>query len=138
MMKKAEILNQLNNDAALQQHIQIVCVKIIDYICSISNKNEFKYISYNSLCQKTKSSSEDIFQAISAMIKNNLPVLDIKFEFIEFEDSAPIEIPNEDIIEAHITNIFIHPNTGEPVESFKNKIFMYFSLSDFGKEIVYD
>lgn len=134
-MKKADILNQLNNNVALQQHIHIVCVKIIDYICSISNKNAFKYISYNSLCKKTKSSPEDIFQAISTMIINGLPVLDIKFEFIEFEDSTPIEIPSEDIIEARITNIFIHPDTGEPVESFKNKIFMYFSLSDFGKEI---
>lgn len=136
-MKKTDILNQLN-DATLQPYVQAVCVKIIDYICSIPNKNALKYISYNSLCKKTQSPPEDIFQAISAMLKNGLPVLDIKFEFIESEDSAPIEIPSEDIIKARITNIFIHPNKGEPVESFKNKIFMYFSLSDFGKEIVCD
>jgi hypothetical protein len=137
MMKKTDILNQLN-DAILQPYVRAVCVKIIDYICSISNKNALKYISYNSLCKKTQFPPEDIFQAISAMLKNGLPVLDIKFEFIESEDSAPIEIPSEDIIEARITNIFIHPDKGEPVESFKNKIFMYFSLSDFGKEIVCD
>lgn len=138
MMKKIDILKQLHTDAALQQHTLVVCVKIIDFICSISNKKALKYIPYNSLCKTTNSSPEDIFQAINAMLKNNIPVLDIKFEFIEFDDSEPIEIPYEDIIEARITNIFIHPDTGERIENFKNKIFMYFSLSDFGKEIVCD
>lgn len=138
MKKKTDILNQLTNNVALEQNIQVICIRIIDYICSISNKNTFKYISYSSLCKITESTPEEVFQAVFAMFKYNLPILDIKFEFIEFEHSDPIEIPNEDVFEANITNIFFHPDTGEPVKNFKNKIFMYFSLSDFGKEIVCD
>lgn len=115
-----------------------MCERIIEYVCSVSNKNALRYIPYYSLCERTGASAEEVLLAISYLSGINYPILNVKFELIEFEDSEPIQISNEDIIEARLTNTLIHPIKGIPVDNYKNKVFMYFCISDLGKEIIYE
>ncbi|WP_392563682.1 hypothetical protein RHO13_10345 [Orbus wheelerorum] len=137
MIKKTELIQIINSDEKIQADILSACKEIIDYICSVSNKNALEYIPYYYLCDKASSSPEVVLKSIYYLTQKEISLFEIKFEFIE-GDYEPFQVSNEYIIDARITQEFISPNTGLPVQDYKKKLFTYFSLSDFGKEIVCD
>ena len=58
------------------------------------------------------------------------PALNTKAMLVD-EDSNEFEIPISEINEAEITGELIHPEKGLPVEDFRNRIFPFFTASEF-------
>ncbi|MEM7871609.1 hypothetical protein Q4R10_04265, partial [Morganella morganii] len=72
-------------------------------------------------------------KVVSFLSGEQFPIFNVCFEFIDGEFIEQIDY--ETFLYSQKNNIYYHPETGESVKNYESKIFMYLSLSNYGREI---
>jgi hypothetical protein len=104
------------------------------------NIGMLKHISFGSLKKVVGDAFDDgqVLSTISYLCGDRARVLRTAFEFIDGEDVTPHPVSDSEVMKARKTGIFIHPLTGEPVDQFESKIFIYFEPSEFIQSLKHD
>ena len=131
---KQEIIDKIYNDWGEKPQFNI-CMSILDYLVKKSSQ-EYLHLTY-SLIKKIVSSKyndEDILLAIQYLCGYRTNILNTQFELIEDNDNI-VDISKEKIKEAQETGQLFHPYTGEPIQDFEDKVFLYFVPSSLIRNI---
>ncbi|OEU52308.1 MAG: hypothetical protein BA861_07005 [Desulfobacterales bacterium S3730MH5] len=112
-----------------------ICLTILDYIRTYPG-GRLSHITPGSLHRLFGGEYDDphILGAAQYLCGDRVRILDIRFELIDTDDQTFV-LDNEDIREAEETGCLIHPETGDPVKNFKNKVFIFFEPSTAAKQI---
>jgi hypothetical protein len=113
-----------------------VCEKIFNYLLS-RPVNQLKHLTHGSLKVAIGEyrSDVDVLRAIQYLCGDRTHVLSLHFEFLDDENNY-FELGYDDIREAKITGKLVHPETGEYIENFEDKVLMYFTPSSLIQEVI--
>ncbi len=86
-------------------------------------------ITYASLRKITgdKYANEDLMMAIQYLCGDRVQLLDVKFKLIENDNF--FDISNSELKEARETGELVHPETGELIKDYEEKVYIYFQPS---------
>lgn len=131
MITKQKIVKQIKNDWSNKIQSEI-CIAILNYLFHDKSKN-ITHITYTSLRKVTgdKYANEDLLMAIQYLCGDRIKLLDAKFELIENEQL--FDISNIELKEARETGVLVHPETGELIKDYEDKVFIYFQPSSLSK-----
>jgi hypothetical protein len=112
-----------------------VCKRIFDYLLS----RPFEQITHLTFSVLRKVigkeySNVEILKVIPYLCGDRVHILSLHFEFVDENDNY-IELEDEEVRQAKNTGKLVHPRTGEYIEDFENKVFMYFTPSSLIQEV---
>ena len=133
VVSKQKILEQIYQDWQQKPQSQI-CIAILDYLVR-SNFKHLSHITYGSLRKIVEKAYDDqeILIAIQYLCGDRTPLLEAKFELID--NSNYYDISNSELNEARETGQLLHPETGELIDDFEDKVFMYFQPNSLVKSL---
>jgi hypothetical protein len=133
MVGVQQIIEQIKEDWDSKPQADI-CIDILDYLLRVPTQN-LLHISYGSLKKiiSQRVEESDLLMAIQYLSGERTPILEVRFEFIE--DDEIYSLPNSEIKLARETGQLVHPETGELIDDFEDKTYMYFEPSQLAKEI---
>ena len=131
MNSKQEIIMQINNDLGNSPKAEI-CVSILDYLLRVPR---LSHITYGSLRKVIgdKYKDEDLAALIPYLTGDQINLLEANWELIENNDVFSLLVSQ--VKDADKTKVLYHPDTGELVENFEDKVFIYFSPSHSIKKV---
>jgi len=103
--------------------------------------NKLKHITYGTLLQVLYISSDDVVEytklvkAVDLLSSNKVPMLEMRFQFIENDHADAHKVSPEELHLALKSGRYYHPESGEVVEAFEEKIYPYFERSNELKKI---
>lgn len=135
MDSKERILSQIHEDWGEKPQSK-VCALILEYLLQFP-ANQLAHITYGRLRNiiGTQYKNSDLLVAIQYLIGEGTKLLEVGFELIEEDDSFPYPLANSEVNLANETGELYHPETGEIVNDYENKVFMYFKPSSLVKAI---
>lgn len=135
MDTKERILIQIHEDWGEKPQSKI-CALILDYLLQFP-VNQLAHITYSRLHDITgsKYGDQDLLLAIQYLIGDGTKLLEVGFELIEEDDSFPYPLANSEVKLAKETGELYHPETGEMVDDYESKVFMYFKPSSLFESI---
>jgi hypothetical protein len=133
VISKQQIEEQIHQDW-LQKPQSQICIGILDYLVR-SNSQHLSHITYGSLRKVVGNGfdNQDMLLAIQYLCGDRTPLLEAKFELIDNGDY--FDISNSELSEARETGQLLHPETGELIGDFEDKVFMYFQPSSLVKSL---
>ena len=134
MINKQEVIEQIYDDWG-QRPESGICISILDYLLSSLDRN-LSHITYGNLRKVVGKSYDDkeILSAVQYLCGDKLHLLDTKFELIEDENF--IDVSKSDMHSATATGKLCHPETGELISNFEERVFIYFQPGSFLKKIL--
>lgn len=122
---RAEILKEWDSNSAAE-----VCVSILNYFENLKPE-ELGFLTFKTLRKAANRErvDEDLLFAINILSSSKSPLLELRTLFID-DDESEFEIDPSEINEAQRTGVFIHPNSGEPVEDYEKHIIPFYSPTE--------
>jgi hypothetical protein len=104
-----------------------VSVRIIDYIAKLppSNRHMLTYRTFLAAAGKSNV-DDDLLAAINILVSSPISVFDAHGLFIDDDDSE-FELTPEELLETSRSGIFIHPESGEKVPDYRDRIVPFFT-----------
>lgn len=133
MISRQEILDRITEDWG-QKPQSTICARILDYLLRIET-NLSLHITYGSL-RKVISGNYDnreLLTAVQYLCGERVHLLEAKFELID--DDEYVDIPNSELNHARATGQLVHPETGELISNFEEKVYIYFQPSSLVENI---
>ncbi len=110
-----------------------LCVAIVDAIAGgVLERLTFGQLYL--LAKKSKAADADIARALQYLTGSDLHLLDTEFEFID-ENEETFYFDSEEIGVASREGALFHPETGDSIENYKDRLFPTFVPSSLAKEI---
>jgi hypothetical protein len=133
VISKQGILEQIYEDWGQKPQSQI-CATILDYLLHIGDKPSL-HITYGSLRKLLGVTYKDseILMAVQYLCGDRTHLLEAKFELIDNDNY--IDIPNSELKLARATGQLVHPESGELISNFEEKVYIYFQPSSLVKNI---
>jgi hypothetical protein len=121
---KEEILQRWANVPAAP-----LCLRIIDYIAELPQSNR-QMLTYRTLQVAAGKSTvdDDLLAAVNILVNSPIAVFDAHGLFID-DDESEFELTPEELLEATRSGTFIHPESGESVPEYSEKIVPFFTPS---------
>jgi len=112
-----------------------ICIAVLNYLLHEPTDNLF-HITYGSLriVVSHKYTDIEILKAIQYLCGDKVNLLEPNFEIID-NDKTSYPISNDELSIAEETGELVHPQTGELINNFKEKLFIYFKPSSLVKNI---
>ena len=103
--------------------------RILDHIFNepCTNMAHMPFSSFRRIANNNRIKNETLLNLLFHII-NRAELLDLKYEFID-DDEICYSLPTETVKQAKSRGLLYHPDTGEPVISYQEKVFMYFTPS---------
>jgi hypothetical protein len=132
-MNKQVIIEQIKNDWGSNPQ-SLICLKILNYLLQISNNSSF-HITYGSLKRVVEiaCNEKELLTAIQYLCGERTHLLEARFELVDKDDY--FDISNSELKIARETGKLIHPENGEIVSDFEDKVVMYFQPSSLVQSI---
>jgi hypothetical protein len=133
MVSIQRIVKQIREDWPDERRANI-CIDVLNFLLRVPAKN-ILHITFGSLKQVITNEFEDseLLMAVQYLSGDRTPLLEIGFEFIENDEIYPLS--NLDVKIARQTGELVHPDTGELIDDFEDKTFIYFMPGRLVKEI---
>jgi hypothetical protein len=134
VVSKQGILAQIHEDWGQKPQSRI-CAEILDYLLKI-DANRLLHITYGSLRQVIGTTYDDgeLLTAVQYLCGERTHLLEARFELIDSDNC--IDIPNSELNLARATGQLIHPENGELISNFEEKVYIYFQPSSIVKNIL--
>lgn len=133
MLTKAQIVEIIEKDFRSDPEACRACQSVIEYICS-SPKDNLRHIAFFNLKKAIGTQDDSMVINVARYFSgDSLPIINICFEFIENDFIEQVSF--DEFRRTQSENKYYHPETGELVKDFEEKIFMYFSLSALGWKV---
>lgn len=132
---------QMNRHQAID-HVQSVwaqaptgalCIAVLDLIAEGVLKR-LTFGQLDKLAAKTEAKEADVARAIQYLTGHDLHLLDMQFEFIDDEDEVFYFDANV-LDAARRDGELNHPETGDPIDNYEDRVFVTFVPSPLAKEI---
>ncbi|ANJ93397.1 hypothetical protein [Serratia plymuthica] len=135
MISQADVYERIEIDLGVDPETTHACRSVLNYLFDADRpKENLNHISFIRLKTAIETNDDSlVIKVVRYLSGESLPIINIEFEFIDGNFIEQLSLENVRITQAE--DKYYHPETGDPVEDFESKIFMYFSLSDFGREI---
>jgi len=130
METKRDIFDRIQND--LEGPVFYLCRDVVSFLIS-DNAKKLNHITYHTLLNGVEildlkpTDRALLLKVTDYLSSNKLHLLDMHFQFIESDDSEPVPLDDEEISSALFEGVFYHPETGRPVENYRDLIFPYFT-----------
>ncbi len=133
-VNKELIIEQIYEDWGDNSQSEI-CISVLNYLLDISIDHQC-HITFGSLKIAVDEQHTDIelLRAVQYLCGERTKLLEINFEFIQ-DDENIFPLSNTEVKIAQKTGELIHPETGEIINDFEEKVFMYFEPSSLIKQI---
>lgn len=134
MMSKQEIVEKIHQDWGDLPQSKI-CTSILEYLLN-TNDSTYFYITYGSLRKIIGNEYGDgaILMAVQYLCGERTNLLNANFEIID-DDENRFDITHDDLKLARMTGQLFHPDNGEIVHNFEEKVYMYFQPSQVVRNI---
>ena len=110
-----------------------LCLAVLDMVAHGVLKR-LTFGQLGRLAEKTNAEEGDVARAVQYLTGDDLHLLDMEFEFIDDDDEVMYFDLNA-LNEARREGGLIHPETGEEIENYEDRIFVTFVPSTLAKEI---
>lgn len=103
-----------------------LCLKIVDFVASLP-PDEARFLTFKTIihgAQKT-AVDDDLLVALNILANTRIAALDAHAMLVD-EDQEEHEIAPNDFAEAQRSGLLIHPETGEPVLDFEQRVYPFF------------
>ncbi|BDA76001.1 hypothetical protein CAL7716_101670 (plasmid) [Calothrix sp. PCC 7716] len=112
-----------------------ICIALLNYLLRIPMDRSC-HITFGSLKIAINNEHTDVelLKAVQYLCGDRTKLLEVNFELIENEENI-FSLSKSDVAAARKTGMLIHPETGEIIEDFEEKVFMYFEPSYLVKNI---
>jgi hypothetical protein len=112
-----------------------ICAEILDYLLHVEASHPL-HITYGSLRKVvgTNYGDNELLTAVQYLCGERIHLLDAKFELIDSDNC--INISNSELNFARETGQLIHPENGELIRNYEEKVYIYFQPSSLVKRIV--
>jgi len=133
VIAKQKILDQIYDDWG-QKPQSNICAEILNYLLLIDIDHPL-HITYGSLRKVINGNYGDseLLTAVQYLCGEGTHLLEAKFELIDNNDC--IDIPNSDLNHARATGQLVHPESGELISNFEERVYIYFQPSPLVKNI---
>jgi|688.fasta_scaffold298379_3 hypothetical protein len=123
---KDKIISYFEEDWGISSPQFSVCENIFNYLLS-RPLSQLKHLTHGSLkiAIGEHLSDADFIKAIQYLCGDRVHVLSIHFELMENNDYFQLDY--DDIRDAQNTGRLAHPETGEYIENFEDRVLMYFT-----------
>jgi hypothetical protein len=131
---KNDIIDIINFDWSGSKEypdVRNACMKIVEYLIK-SDLSKINYLNYGDLLEITQD-QVNLLPAVQYLTGDRLKLLNIKFELITDDDES-IDIAPSTINQAKAVGVLEHPETGEEICNFEEKVFIYFQPSSLAKQ----
>lgn len=136
-IKKQTILNKIYDDWGENPQSEI-CASVLEYLLRTATQ-AVSHITYGSLKividEHKKHTDVEILKAIQYLCGERTNLLEMNFEFMENEDNI-FPLSHSDMKDAQNEGGLVHPETGEIINDFEEKVLVYFKPSDIAKNII--
>lgn len=131
---KELIINQIYEDWGNNPQSQI-CISLLNYLLGIPTDRQC-HITFGSLKIVIDKNHTDVelLKAVQYLCGDRTKLLEINFELIEDEENI-FPLSKSEVKIAQKTGELIHPETGQIINNFEEKVFMYFEPSTLVKNI---
>lgn len=135
MFSKSQLINQIHEDWAKEPQSQI-CLSIFDFLLRLPMDRPL-HLTYGRLRSTIGQSYEDreILLAIQYLTGDRTQLLELHYELID-EDDTPYPLDDDLVRLAQETGELFHPETGDIVNNYKDKVFLYFTPSNLVRNII--
>ncbi|MFL9944285.1 hypothetical protein [Paraburkholderia graminis] len=110
-----------------------LCVAIVDQLAE-GVLHRLTFGQLYRLASKNDASQDDIARAVQYLTGNDLHLLDTEFEFIDENDDT-YYFAMQDLNEAQHEGALYHPESGELIDNYEERVFPTFVPSSLAKEI---
>jgi hypothetical protein len=111
-----------------------LCVAIVDQLAE-GVLQRLTFGQLYGLASKSQASQEDIARALQYLTGHDLHLLDTEFEFIDENDDI-FYFNVDDLNDARHDGDLFHPDTGEKIDNYEERVFPTFVPSSLAKEIL--
>lgn len=115
------------------QEIISLCHSIIELLASerFENVEHFSFALFFSELNISNNESDlaKLMRVLDYLSSGRLHLLEMKYLLHDEEYSEPLYLDSDLVNHAFFEGVLYHPNTGEPVDNYKAKIFPYFVQS---------
>ncbi len=134
MINRKVLVEKIHEDWGQKPQSEI-CIMILDYLLRV-NTNHALHITYGSLRKIVNNTYKDneLLTAVQYLCGDRTHLLDAKFELIENDNY--FDLPNSEVNFARATGQLSHPETGELISNFEERVFIYFRPSSLVNSIV--
>lgn len=107
---------------------EALCLAILQYMLGQPSQklSMLTFADFISIAGRENVDGE-LMRAISILV-SSVDALDTRYMFID-DDGEEFELDDEEIAEARKTGLFVHPETGRPVDEYERKLFPFFTPS---------
>lgn len=128
------IIDRIRGDFVSDESMMRACLDVIEYLQSQPVAN-LRFITFGALSRAAKLDEPiEVLPIAQYLAGSRLHVLDTCYLLVDGD--AEFEVKADEIAEANRCGVLYHPDLGEPVEDFEEKLVVYFSLSSKGKELI--
>lgn len=109
------------------EHLKSLCIDVVLSVNDQQQRLKREYFKFKNIEDSIKrnASKEDLLTALTYLSGESNRFLETKFQFIDDYGYSFI-LPIEEVEEAMKSGLFCHPDTGDVVENFKNKIYVVY------------
>ncbi len=133
-MEKTEFINNLHQDLSRDPELLHACESVVDHLSRVTS-DEWRHITFGMLSQ-IAGLSEPVDAVPIAQYLSSSRVRLLKRCFLLITGGEEFEIEDDVVEDAFRTRIFYHPDRGEPISDFENSLYIYFTVSEYGKGVL--
>lgn len=128
------IIDLIRRDLVSDEVMMRACLEVIYFLQSQPAEN-LRFITFGALSRAAKVSEPiEVLPIAQYLAGSRLHLLDTCYMLVDGDDEY--EVKPEEVAEAKKSGVLYHPDFGEPIENFEDKLIVYFSLSNKGKELI--
>ncbi|SFB30314.1 hypothetical protein [Azotobacter beijerinckii] len=110
-----------------QQSLMDASIRLTNYV--YAHHRDIKHLSYSRIAQIIDTVDPETLLGVTQYCSGNrLSILKMKFELII--DNYPFELEDEDVFFAEENKYLIHPETGNPIQSYEEHVYPFFVPGD--------
>ena len=135
MSSKSQLIKQINEDWAEEPQSDI-CLSILDLLLKLPTDKP-SHLTYGRLRNTISQSYADreLLLAVQYLTGDRTQLLELHYELID-EDDIPYPLDDDSVRLAQETGELFHPETGDIVNNYKDKVVLYFMPSNLVKNII--
>lgn len=128
------IIDLIRRDLVSDEPMMRACLEVISFLQSQPVEN-LRFITFGALSRAAKVAEPiEVLPIAQYLAGARLHLLDTRYMLVDGDDEY--EVGSEEVADANKSGVLYHPDFGEPVENFEDKLIVYFSLSDKGKKFI--
>jgi hypothetical protein len=134
MFNRQFVFDRIHEDLMSNESMLRACIEILDYL-KTQPRESLRFITFGALRRAAKvEDPKELLPIAQYLAGSRLHLLDTCYLLVEGDKE--FEIESDEVLAARSAGVLFHPDRGEPVDEFEEKLIVYFSLSSDGKQFV--